>query len=81
MKEGVGRNRGCSSTTDVGRLAPAPAEEVAQSEVSEWELRERREREEERRVEAEELGAEGERKSSTSWLHLVSVRRSRILNQ
>jgi hypothetical protein len=28
--------------------------------VSEWELRERREREEERRAEAEELGAEGE---------------------
>jgi hypothetical protein len=44
----------------VGRLAPALAEEDAQSEASEWELRERREREEERRVEAEELGAEVE---------------------
>ena len=48
------------STTDVGRLVPPPAEEDAQSEASEWELRERREREEERRVEAEELGAEVE---------------------
>jgi ribonuclease HI len=47
-------------TTDVGRLVPAPAEEDAQSEASEWERRERREREEERRVEAEELGAEAE---------------------
>jgi hypothetical protein len=45
------------ATTDVGKLAPAPAEEDVQSEVSEWELRQRREREEERRVEAEELGA------------------------
>jgi uncharacterized protein with GYD domain len=35
-------------------------EKVAQSEASEWELRERREREEERRAEAEELGAEVE---------------------
>jgi hypothetical protein len=48
------------STTDVGRLVPAPVEEDAQSEASEWELRERREREEERRAEAEELGAEAE---------------------
>jgi hypothetical protein len=50
------------ATTDVGRLAPAPApaEEDAQSEASEWELREWSEREEERRVEAEELGAEVE---------------------
>jgi hypothetical protein len=46
-------------TTDVGRLVPAPAEEDAQSEASEWELWERREREEERRVEAEELGVWG----------------------
>jgi hypothetical protein len=60
-------NEGCSravldflATTDVGRLAPAPAEEDAQSEASEWELRERSDREEERRVEAEELGAEVE---------------------
>jgi len=30
--------------TDVGRLAPALAEEDAQTEASEWELRERRER-------------------------------------
>jgi ribonuclease HI len=48
------------STTDVGRLAPAPVEEDAQSEASEWELRERGEREEERRAEDEGLGAEGE---------------------
>jgi len=48
------------STTDVGRLAPALADEDAQSEVSEWELRERREREEERGAEAERLGAEVE---------------------
>jgi len=48
------------STADVGRLVPAPAEEDARSEASEWELRERKEWEEERRVEAEELGAEGE---------------------
>ena len=41
----------------MGRLVPA--EEDAGSEVSECELRERREREEERRVDAEELGAEG----------------------
>jgi hypothetical protein len=44
------------STTDVARRAPPPAED-AESEMSEWELRERREGEEERRVEAEELGA------------------------
>jgi hypothetical protein len=37
------------TTTDVGRLAPKPAEEDAQSETSEWEHRERNEREEERR--------------------------------
>jgi hypothetical protein len=47
------------STTDVGRRVPPPAED-AQSEASEWGLRERREREEERKVEAEELGAEVE---------------------
>jgi hypothetical protein len=34
------------ATTHVGRLAPTPAEEDAQSEASEWELRERNEREE-----------------------------------
>ena len=43
------------STTDVGRLVPA--EEVAGSDVSEWELWESKEREEERRVEAEEPSA------------------------
>jgi ribonuclease HI len=48
------------ATTDVGRRVPAPAEEDAESETSEWELRERRESEEERRAEAEELGAEVE---------------------
>jgi ribonuclease HI len=49
------------ATTDVGRRVLAPADdEDAQSEVSEWELRERREREEERRAEAEGLGAEVE---------------------
>jgi len=40
----------------VGRKIPDPAEEDAQSEVSEWELRERQERVEERRQEAEEMG-------------------------
>ena len=43
------------STTDVGRLVLA--EEDPGSEVSEWELRKRWEREEERSAEAEELGA------------------------
>ena len=43
------------TATDVGRRVPA--EEDAGSEASEWELRERREREEERSAEAEELGA------------------------
>ena len=47
------------SSTDVGRLVPPLEEEGdAGSEVSEWELRERREREEQREAEAEELGAE-----------------------
>ena len=41
-------------------LVPAPVEEDAQGKASEWEFRERRERQEERRVEAEELGAGGE---------------------
>jgi len=46
------------TTTDVGRIVP-PAEEEsdAGSEVSEWELRDCREREGERSVEAEALGA------------------------
>jgi len=46
------------STTDV-RIR-VPAEEDAESEASEWELREHREREEERDAGAEVLGAEGE---------------------
>jgi hypothetical protein len=45
------------STTDVGKRVTA--EEGAGSEASEWELRERREREAEREVEAGELGATG----------------------
>jgi hypothetical protein len=48
------------STTDVGRLVPAPVEEDAQSETLEWQFRERSEREEVRRREAEELGEGGE---------------------
>jgi hypothetical protein len=47
------------STTDVGRRVPNLAEEFAQSEVSEWKLRKRQDREEERRLEAAETGAEG----------------------
>jgi hypothetical protein len=48
------------SWMEVGRLVPVPAEDDAESEASEWELRERREREEEWRQEAEEAGAAGE---------------------
>jgi ribonuclease HI len=48
------------SSTDVGKIVPAVEEDGAGSEVSEWELRERREREEEREAEAEALGAEDE---------------------
>jgi hypothetical protein len=48
------------STTDVGRLVPAPVEEDVQSETSEWELRERREREEVRMAEAEGMSAKVE---------------------
>jgi len=45
------------TSTDVGRTVPAVEEEAdAGSEVSEWELRERLEREDERRVEVEALG-------------------------
>jgi hypothetical protein len=51
---------GCLSTTDVGRLVPAPVAENAQSEGSECELREWREREEESRAETEGLGAKVE---------------------
>jgi len=46
------------SSTDVGRLVPPLKEkDDAGSEVSEWELRERQERQEEREGEAEALGA------------------------
>ena len=45
---------------ELGRLVPPPEAGDTGSEVSEWELRERREREEEQEVEAEELGAAGE---------------------
>jgi len=48
------------STTEVGGLNLAAAEEDAQSEASEWELQERREREEEREIEAERLGTKVE---------------------
>jgi hypothetical protein len=48
------------ATTDVGRRVPAPVEEDVESETSEWELRERREREEEGAAEAEGLDAEVE---------------------
>jgi hypothetical protein len=41
-------------------LPSRSVEEDGQSETSEWELRERREREEERRADAEWLGAEVE---------------------
>jgi len=42
------------TSTDVGRLVPPLEDGDARSEVSEWELRERREREEKRKAEAEE---------------------------
>ena len=46
------------SSTDVGRLvSPLKKDDDAGSEVTEWELRERRERQEEREGEAEALGA------------------------
>ena len=48
------------ATTDPGRRVPPRVDIHAESEASEWELWERREREEERRVEAEVLGAEDE---------------------
>ena len=51
---------GLPLATDVGKRVPGPAEEDAQSEASEWELREREEREEEWRLEAEEMGVEVE---------------------
>jgi len=54
------------STTDVGRWIPALAEEGAQNEASEWELRGRREMEKERRQEAEELGAGRNSRCSSS---------------
>jgi len=48
------------SAADVGRLESVLAEEDAQGEASECELRERNGREEERRQEAGDLGAEVE---------------------
>jgi hypothetical protein len=48
------------AATDVGRRIMTAAEDGTQSEASEWELRERREREDERRQEAEGMGAEDE---------------------
>ena len=49
------------SSTDVGKIAPAVEEDAdGGSEVSGWELRERRERGEEREEQAEALGAEDE---------------------
>jgi len=47
------------TSTYVGRPVPPLEEGDARSEVSEWELRERREREEEQEAEAEELSAAG----------------------
>jgi len=51
------------ASTQVGRRAPEPAEEEddARSETSEWELREREERDEERRQRDAAMGAEEER--------------------
>jgi len=48
------------SSTDVGRLVPAVEEDDVGSDVSEWNLRERWEREEEWRAEAEAVGAGAE---------------------
>jgi hypothetical protein len=48
------------TSTDVGRLVPAVEAGDAGSDVSEWELRELREREDELRAEAAVLGAEDE---------------------
>jgi len=48
------------AATDVGRPVQAVGEGDAGSDVSEWELRERREREEERRAEAVVRGADDE---------------------
>jgi len=48
------------SSTDIGKIVPAEEGDDAESEASEWELRERAEQEEERRVEAETLGMEVE---------------------
>jgi len=48
------------SSTDVGKIVPAvKTEDDAGSEVSEWELRERQEREECRRVEELDAGGDG----------------------
>jgi len=53
------------ASTDVGRLVPDDGD--TGSEVSEWELRERLEREEERSKEAEELGAAGDFRAGEEW--------------
>jgi len=47
-------------STDVGRLLPVEEDTIAISKVSEWERRERSEREEERRADAEAPDAEDE---------------------
>ena len=46
------------ATTDVGRRISELAEEDIRSEISEWEIREREEREQEWRQEVEGLGGE-----------------------
>ena len=55
------------ASTEVRKTAPA-ADEDARSEASEWELRERAEREEERRAEAETLGRGMEREEHPLFL-------------
>ena len=55
------------ASTEVGKTVPA-ADEDARSEASEWELRERAEREEERRAEAETLGRGMEREEHPLFL-------------
>ena len=57
LRAGCGRATDCAS---LGRLVPAVKEADAGSDVSEWELRERREREEGLRAEAAVLGVEDE---------------------
>ena len=59
--------------TDVGRRIPGAAEEDAQSEASERDLREREESREERRLEAEEMEAEAEKEAVSFVLSFVFV--------